>query len=218
MTGRVRIIIVDDHPVVREGVVEFLRRSPEFEVVAACADGPSAIEALQQFRPELALLDFMLPGKSGLEVFEQLLNSKSAIRVVFFSASATDTQIWTAIQKGAHGVLLKETPLQELLEALKAVAAGDSLQPSAYVREAMERQTQRLARADFVRQTLTPRELEILMLAASGLSNKEIGTKLQLAEGTVKLHLHSVYRKLGIGSRMALIELVDECREQLIAL
>jgi two-component system nitrate/nitrite response regulator NarL len=81
----------------------------------------------------------------------------------------------------------------------------------------MQRQTQRLARANFVRQTLTAREIEILMLAAAALSNKEIGTKLQLVEGTVKLHLHSIYRKLGLSSRTGLIELVNECREQLTA-
>jgi two-component system nitrate/nitrite response regulator NarL len=214
-TGPASIVLVDDHPVVLDGVVEFLRKAPEFDVVAECRDGQRGLEALRQFRPAIALLDFSLPDMDGLELLAAISSENLATRSLFFSAAPTDGQIAKALAGGAYGVLLKDVRLDELRHALNEVAEGKVLPLSDLVRAAVERERQRAARAELIQKLLTEREKEILMLAAAALSNKEIGNKLDLVEGTVKLHVHNIYRKLGIGSRTALIELVEECRGQL---
>jgi DNA-binding NarL/FixJ family response regulator len=213
--GIASIVLVDDHPVVLDGVVEFLRKVPEFDVVAECRDGQRGLEALRQFRPAIALLDFSLPDMDGLELLGAVVAENLATRTLFFSAAPTDGQIANALSGGAYGVLLKDARLDELRHALNEVSEGRALPLSGFVRAAVERERQRAARAELIQKLLTGREKEILMLAASALSNKEIGNKLDLVEGTVKLHVHNIYRKLGIGSRTALIDLVEECREQL---
>jgi two-component system, NarL family, nitrate/nitrite response regulator NarL len=215
MANAPSIVIVDDHPVVRDGVADYLRNASEFRISATCRDANDGLDEIRRLKPDLALIDFQMPGLDGLSLFRKMKAENLATKVLFFSSAPTDAQISTAVETGASGILLKDVPMEELLLALKHVAAGGSLTYPPFVREAIQRNQQRLARASFIRQTLTVREMEILMLAAAALSNKEIGTKLGVVEGTIKLHLHSIYRKLGIGSRVALIELVNECREQL---
>ena len=214
-TGVTSVVLVDDHPVVLDGVVEFLRKAPEFDVVAECRNGQHGLEALRQFRPAIAVLDFSLPDMDGLELLDVIAAENLATRTLFFSAAPTDGQVAKALAGGAFGVVLKDVRLDELRHALNEVSEGRSLPLSGFVRAAIERERQRVARANMIHQLLTERERQILMLAASALSNKEIGNKLELVEGTVKIHVHNIYRKLGIGSRTALIDLVDECREKL---
>jgi DNA-binding NarL/FixJ family response regulator len=194
MNARIRILVADDHPVVRDGLVAMLGTQPDFEVVGEAATGPEAVQGVTALQPDVMLLDLEMPEMDGVEVLQHLRQENQDARVIVFTAFDTDERIVAAVRAGAQGYLLKGTPREELFQAVRVVHAGGStLQPvvaSKLLRQVSE---------DF--EPLTPRELEVLSLAARGLQNKEIAAELVITERTVKFYVSSILSKLGASNR-----------------
>jgi two-component system, NarL family, nitrate/nitrite response regulator NarL len=218
MTGSARvtsIVVADDHPVVLHGVADLLRSQGDFKIVAMCHDGLSAISAIRTSRPDLAVLDIAMPGKTGLEVLTAIATDGAATKVIFLTATATNSQILTAIARGAKGVLLKDTAPQDLISCVREVAAGKDWLPTAIVDAALEQETGRRLQREIIEGSLTDREREVMRLVAEGLANKEVGRRLGVSEGTVKIHLHKIYEKLGVPNRTALAAVAIAHRDDL---
>ena len=190
----IRILIADDHPVVRDGLAAMLNTQPDFEVVGEAATGPEAAQSVATLRPDVVLLDLEIPEMDGVEVLEHLRREGLEARVVVFTAFDTDDRIVAAVQAGAQGYLLKGVPREEIFQAVRVVHAGGStLQP--VVASKLMRQVS----VDY--EPLTPRELEVLSLVAQGLQNKEIAAQLIITERTVKFFVSSILGKLGASNR-----------------
>lgn len=216
MTGSniIQVVVAGDQPIMLEAVSKALRADGAFHVVAECKDGAEALDSIRKHRPTLALLDFSMAGLNAVKVLGAVKQNELPTRVVFFGTLPTDAQLYAAIHQGACGILPKDVSSSELILSMKSVARAEKLPLSPAVTSAVEREALRVKRAEFVDKVLTAREKEIMLLAAAALSNKEIGSKLSLSNGTVKLHLHNVYQKLGISSRLALADLAsDHCEE-----
>jgi two-component system, NarL family, nitrate/nitrite response regulator NarL len=214
-TRPVRVVIADDHPVVLSGLKSLIQLDASFHVAASCPDGTSALRAIRDHEPDLAVLDISMPGLTGLEVLAALRADDLATRVVFLTASALDEQLVQAVVGGAYGVMLKDAAADSLLDCLRNVSAGERWLPADLINGALEREAGRRVEIDRIEQVLTPREREIVMLAAEGLSNKHIARRLNVAEGTIKIHLHNVYQKLGVANRTAMTALALTYRAQL---
>jgi two-component system nitrate/nitrite response regulator NarL len=197
------IVVADDHPVVLHGLADLLRSEPDLSIVAACRDGLSAISAIRERRPDLAVLDIAMPGKSGLEVLAAIAAEGAATKVIFLTATATDSQILGAIARGVSGIILKDTAVHDLIACVREVAAGRTWLPPEIVGSALERETGRRLQRELL-ESLTDREREVMRLVSEGLSNKDVARRLNIAEGTIKIHLHKIYEKLGIANRTAL--------------
>lgn len=209
-----RIVLADDHPIVLSGVKSLIESDPRYTLLATCSDGAAALDAVRRLRPDLVVLDISMPGLSGLEVLERLAAEKIDSRVVFLTASVRDDDIATAAALGAWGLLLKRAAADQLLECLEAVANGQRWMPAKVVDEAIQREAARRTEAERLTKALTPRERELVWLATEGLSNKEIARRIGVTEGTVKIHLHNVYQKLGVTNRTAMTALALAHREK----
>jgi two-component system nitrate/nitrite response regulator NarL len=204
----ISVVIADSHPVVLRGLTSVLGARSGFKVVACCSDGPSCIEAIRSLVPDIAILDISMPGLTGLEILA-IANSESlSTRLVFFTASVEDRELVMLAAAGAHGVILKNTPHEILLQSLRQVADGQRLLPVLSSDNAVPLERGNLAIAENVLTVLTDRERQIMALVSEGLSNKEIGRRLNIADGTIKVHLHHVYQKLEISNRTLLAALV----------
>ena len=193
----ISIVLADDHPAVLHGVVDVLRSNSDMTVVAACTDGATALNAIRKSAPTVAVLDIYMPDLSGLDVLTRLSAERSMTKVVFLTATANDEQILTAVARGAKGIVLKERALSELVQSVRAVAAGSTWLPPDLIDAALEREVGRNSVRRRLGQSLTCRERQITLMVAEGLSNKEIGRRLDVSEGTVKIHLHNIYKKIG---------------------
>ena len=194
---KIRILLVDDHAVIRMGLMTAVSDAADMDVVADVESGPDAIAAFRQHRPDVVVLDLRLHGMSGIETIHALRAEFKTARILIFSSYATGEEIYRAMKAGAAGFVLKEMSLDRLLEAIRAVHQGAQYMPSEIAARVGER----------LLAHLTPREIEVLHLLARGLSNKEIGAQLGVVEGTVKIHITSVFNKLGVSDRtQALIE------------
>lgn len=191
-TDKIRIFIVDDHPVVRAGLTSMLGTQQEVEVVATASSGDAAIEALETTTADVMLLDLRMPGLSGVKTIQDIRRSAHPIRIIVLTSFETDEDIFRAIQSGAQGYLLKDTSLKEMIEAIKTVYAGKRYIP----RDIAARLAERMMRTE-----LTPRELEILHMLAKGLTNKQIAKVLSISNNTVKNHVNSVIEKLEVCDR-----------------
>lgn len=209
-----RVVVADDHPIFLDGLTNLIQASPMFNIVARCNDGATALQAIRDNKPELAVLDISMPHLTGLEVLDALRSENLDVRVVFLTASASDEQLLGAIEKGASGVLLKDTVATTLLECLMTVSSGGTWQLPQSLGEAAERGTRRRKEVQHLNTILTPRELEMIMLVAEGLSNKEIARRTNVTEGTIKLHLHNIYGKLGVANRTALSRIALTLRDR----
>jgi two-component system nitrate/nitrite response regulator NarL len=210
----ISIVVADDHPVVLHGVAGILRVQADMNILAACSDGASAANAIQQFAPAVAVLDIAMPGVSGLDVLSSVVASGSDTKIVFLTALATDDQILTAIANGAKGIVLKDAAFESLVACVREVAAGRQWFPVDLVETALRRDTQQRAESRRFVQRLTEREQEIVLLVAEGLSNKEIARRINLTEGTIKIHLHNIYDKLEVPNRTALTALAITYQHQ----
>jgi DNA-binding NarL/FixJ family response regulator len=211
--GAVRMVLVDDHPIVLNGLRILLASEPEIEIVAAAPDGVTALEMIRAHEPDIALLDINMPELTGLGVLDCIEADGLSTRVVFLSGTASDEQIATAVERGAWGLLLKESAPDTLIECLRAVASGQRWLPEALVASAIRRAAERL-KSDVQLQALTPRQHEIARLLAQGHTNKHIARALGIVEGTVKIHLSSIYEKLGVTNRTALAMLINAQRNR----
>jgi two-component system NarL family response regulator len=192
-TQKIRVLIVDDHRIVRVGLRAIIDAEADMEVVAEAGDGPEALAAFAAHHPDIILLDLRLPGMSGPEIITALRASDPHAAVIVLTSYDSDEDVYRAVQAGARGYLLKGTFPEGILEAaIRKVHAGQRL----IAPEAAARLADRVSSP-----SLTPREVAVLELLAKGKSNKEIGRGLALAEGTVKTHLKRIYEKLGVGDR-----------------
>lgn len=211
----VRIVVADDHPIVLKGVLGLFAGERDIDVVEACTDGGSARDAILRHDPDVAILDVRMPVLTGTEVLAEICRSTVRTRVIFLTASASDTQLLAAIASGARGIILKDMAADDLLRCLHVVASGGRWLPREILDRALEAETPRTTPADTAYRGLTPREREISLLVASGLSNKDIGRKLNVSDGTVKVHLNNIFQKVGVSNRTALAALAIACREPL---
>jgi two-component system nitrate/nitrite response regulator NarL len=201
----VSIVIADQQSLVLYGLLAVLRPENGFNVVASCRDGESCIQSIQALTPELALIDLSLPPGDVFQVLAAVRAGQLSTRVVCLSASPAPSQEAKAIASGAYGILRKDVTAQKLLESLRQVTYGQRL-PSIARCEPADGNEPRTRREDWAG-ILTEREREITRLVCAGLSNKEIGRELRLSYGTIKVHLHNIYRKLAIQNRTALAAL-----------
>lgn len=211
----ISLVIADDHPVVLRGLAALLQQQSGFELMASCANGAECVDAIRRFSPNLALLDMNMPELNGLEVLKIVTAERLPTRIVFLAGSPTDREIVTAVSGSAWGIMLKESAPEALITCLRAVAAGYKWHPPELVDEALARarkQQQEFARID---DALTRREREVMLLVADGLSNKEVGRRLNVSEGTVKIHLHTIYQKVSVSNRTALANLARMHRDRL---
>jgi DNA-binding NarL/FixJ family response regulator len=195
MPEKIRVLVVDDHKVVRVGLQAMISHEPDMEVVGEAGDGPSALAAHAALKPDVTLMDLRLPDLSGAELITQIRKIEPAAKFIILTSYDAEEDVFRAISAGAHGYLLKGTfPEGILEEAIRTVHAGRRVIPPAVA----ARLAQRLAVP-----SLTPREIAVLELVAKGLSNREIGAALSTRPGTIKTHLERVYAKLGVGDRTA---------------
>ncbi|HQZ72119.1 MAG: response regulator [Anaerolineae bacterium] len=192
----IRILLADDHAVVRQGLRMFLALDPELEVVGEAANGAQALEQVALLRPDVVLMDLKMPVMDGLTAIRHIRAAHPDTEVIAVTSVLEDTAIIDAVRAGAIGYLLKDTEAQELCRAIKAAAAGQvQLSPQAAARLVRE------VHAPDSPEQLSPRELEVLRLIARGLSNREIAQELVISEKTVKTHASSILSKLGLASR-----------------
>jgi len=191
-THRIRILIVDDHPVVRAGLTSMLGTQTELEVVGYAASGEEALAKLKQSAPDVILLDLRMHGMSGIETLNAARIASPTVRVIILTSFETDEDIYRSVRAGALGYLLKDTSLKEMVEAIRTVHSGKRYIP----REIALRLAERMMRTD-----LTPREVEILKMLSKGPTNKQIGHALGISENTVKNHVYSIIEKLEVSDR-----------------
>lgn len=190
-----RIIVVDDHPVVREGLVAMIGTNPGFEVVGEAGDGDGAVSLARTLRPDVVLMDIELPPADGIEATQRIVQSVPGTRVLMFTAFDNDDRIVRALRAGAQGYLLKGVPRDQLFRAIRDVAAGGShLQPEVAARLVHRMQGP-------VAPELTDRQLTVLRLIAAGQTNKEIARALKVGERTVKYHIAGIFERLDAGNR-----------------
>jgi DNA-binding NarL/FixJ family response regulator len=192
----IRILIADDHTVVRQGLRMFLNLDPELDVVGEAADGKQALELARELLPDVVLMDLLMPGMGGVEATAAIRREMPDVEVIALTSVLEDNSVIGAIHAGAIGYLLKDTEADELIRAIKAAAQGQvQLSPKAAARLVRE------VRAPESPEALTERETEVLRLLATGFSNKEIALKLTIGEKTVKTHVSNILSKLGVASR-----------------
>jgi DNA-binding NarL/FixJ family response regulator len=197
--AKIRILVADDHPMLREGLVTVLSTQPDFDVVGEAADGSEVVRLAERLLPDVILLDLEMPGMDGVAALEKLRESGSEARTVVFTAYDTDERILGSLRAGARGYLLKGASRAELFDAVRTVHSGGSLlQPLVTGRLLDHMRHERDAPEP---DPLTPRELEVLALLARGLPNKEIAASLYIGERTVKFHVSSILAKLDAGNR-----------------
>jgi DNA-binding NarL/FixJ family response regulator len=199
----IRVLVADDHPIVRSGIVALLEAADDVEVVGEAADGGEAVALALALQPDLVLMDLRMPVLDGDEATARILAAAPSIRVVVLTTYESDESILTAIEAGASGYLLKAAPQEEILAGIRSVARGEvALAPS--IAAMLVRRVKKPAI------TLSARETEVLGLVASGMSNPAIATQLFLSEATVKTHLIHVFEKLGVSDRTRAVTLAME--------
>jgi DNA-binding NarL/FixJ family response regulator len=202
MSDKIRVMLADDHAVVRKGIREFLEESGDVEVIVEADDGAEALRLVEEHQPDVAVLDIRMPEVTGVEATRQIKNRFPQVRVLILTAYDDDPYVFALLQAGADGYVLKTASGDELVRAVYTVHRGESaLSPevaSKVVRQAISGRPERAA--DQV-EPLTDRELDVLRLAARGLTNRAIGHDLGISHRTVQGHLASVYGKLGVNSR-----------------
>jgi DNA-binding NarL/FixJ family response regulator len=206
----VRLILADDHPIVLDGLEQLFRAQKDFTVVARCQDGAETLRAVRQHRPDVLLLDIRMPAPDGLQVIRELRKDSLPTRVVILTAALEEDDVLEAVRLGVQGVVLKEMSPEMLMECVRKVAAGEQWIERRSLTRALDKMLRREAGFRDASAVLTAREIEIVRLAAQGLRNQAIADRLHISEGTVKIHLHNIYEKLGIDGRVALTHYARE--------
>ena len=204
MTPPIRLLVADDHPVVRDGLRAMLATQPDMELVGEVATGSEAVERALALHPDVVLMDLQMPELDGPAAITTLRERAPEVRVLVLTTFGTDADITRAVDAGATGYLLKDAPREQLFGAIRAAARGESVLSPSVATRVLGRMR---APAE---EALSPRELEILGAVARGLSNKDIGRQLYVSEATVKTHLLRVFSKLGVDDRTAAVTVALE--------
>jgi DNA-binding NarL/FixJ family response regulator len=191
----IRLLIVDDHPVVRDGLRGAFTGDPDFEVVGEARNGAQALAEVERVGADVVLMDLRMPEMGGVEAIERLRRRAPSVRVLVLTTFDTDSDVLPAIEAGATGYLLKDAPREELIRAVRAASRGESVLSPAVARRLMG-QVRKPAR-----ESLSQRELDVLRLIADGASNREAAARLFVSEATIKTHLLHIYDKLGVRDR-----------------
>lgn len=196
----IRILVVDDHPIVREGLVAILEAQDDLTVVGEAGNGDEGVRLYKSVKPDVVLMDLAMPGTDGVQAIQAIRAFDSGARVVVLTAYDTDERILQAVQAGASGYLLKGAPRDDIFRAVRVVNAGGSLLEPVVAGKLLNRVGD-ILRGDTVEEELSPRERDVLMLMTRGLRNKEIAYELHITERTVKFHANAIYRKLDVSGR-----------------
>ena len=195
----ISILIVDDHPIVRDGLRGMFSADPRFTVLGEAADGAGAVAAAERLRPDVILMDLRMPGTDGIYATRELATRGITSRVLVLTTYDTDSDVLPAIEAGATGYLLKDAPLEDLFRAVEAAAAGQAVLAPTVATRLMDQARRPASDA------LSNRELEVLELIAQGSTNREAAQKLFVSEATIKTHLLHAYAKLGVRDRAAAV-------------
>lgn len=199
---KVRILLAEDHVVVREGICQFLERESDLVVVGQAGDGKEAVELTRQLKPDVVVMDIAMPKLNGIEATRLIKTHSPTTAILILSAYDYDQYIFPLLEAGACGYLLKDVSGQELVEAIRAVYKGESVLHPAVARKVVER-FRHLGKPEggVVSGLLTEREMAVLKAAATGMSNKDIAKELFISVRTVEAHLGTIFNKLGVGGR-----------------
>ncbi|HZB96292.1 MAG TPA: response regulator transcription factor [Herpetosiphonaceae bacterium] len=200
----IRILLADDHPIVREGLAAVLSTQPEFEIVGQANDGAEAVDLASALKPDIVVLDLAMAQLDGVQALRAMRTENKDLKVLVFTASETDDRIIGAVQAGAQGYLLKGAPREELFSAIRVIAKGGSLLSPVVAARLLERMG---GPVTSLSEPLTEREREVLQLVAQGLQNKEIAARLGIRERTVKFHVSTILGKLGAANRVEAVRL-----------
>ena len=201
----IRVVLADDHPIVLDGLENLFRLEPDFEVVARCVTGAETLAAVRVHSPDVLILDVYMPGNEGLAVLRELHREKSPTRVVLLAAVLEEEEVVEALRLGVRGMVLKELAPQMVIQCVRKVHAGEQWVEKHALGRAVDILLQREAGEREAAGVLTPREIEMVGMVARGLRNKEMSEQLAISEGTVKIHLHHIYRKLNVENRVELL-------------
>jgi NarL family two-component system response regulator LiaR len=196
----IRVLIADDHAIVRKGIRALLATEPEIEVVGEAEDGEQAIAHTQQLAPDVVLMDLVMPGLDGLDATRQIVAQQPRTHILVLTSFAGDDKVFPAIKAGAQGYLLKDSGPEELVQAIQQVFRGESSLHPSIARKLLRELADPTPREPEV-DALTEREIEVLQLVAEGHSNREISEQLTISEATVRTHVSNILAKLNLGSR-----------------
>ncbi len=205
MSPPIRLVLADDHPIVLNGLESLFHLEPDFQVVARCVNGEETLAAVRQHRPDILILDIHMPRKDGLEVLRELDQDQLPTRVVLLAAALEEHEVLEALRLGARGMVLKELAPQLLVQCVRKVHAGGQWLEKSLSARALHTLVRREGDGRDAKRDLTPRERDIVVMATAGLPTKEMARRLSISEGTVKIHLHNVYKKLKVQNRVELV-------------
>ena len=200
----ITLVLVDDHPIILQGLQRLFEREGEFEVLRSCSGGDEALDAVRSGPPDVLVLDLKMQDRHGLDVLRTLRAEHRECRTVILTAAMRDDEIAQALELGVAGIVMKEAPPAALVDCVRAVHHGKR----SIDRDILDRVSSDARKRSFgltAATPLTPREIEIVRLVAQGLRNKELANRLSITEGTVKIHLHNIYDKLGVDGRLELV-------------
>ena len=198
------LVLVDDHPIILDGLEQLFHLEQDFKVLARCTNGEEALRAVRRHRPDILVLDIRMPGMGGLAVVREMKKEKLLTRVVLLTAALDEHEAMEAIRLGVGGVVLKEMAPQLLVQCIRKVHTGEQWVERRSFSNVLQTLMHREAGTRHLAGVLTPREMEVVRYVASGLQNKGIAAKMAISEGTVKIHLHHIYEKLNVGGRLEL--------------
>ena len=199
MNGMIKVLIVDDHAIVRKGIIALLETEKDIQVVGEASDGSQAITMADRLKPDMIIMDLVMPGVNGIDAIRQITTQDQAAKILVLTSFATDDKVFPALKAGALGYLLKDSNPQELLDAIRQVSKGESWLHPSVAKKVLKELTHTSAPSNL--EELTERETEVLKLVAQGMSNREIADQLVISEATVRTHVSSLLAKLHLASR-----------------
>ena len=197
----IKILIADDHPVVREGLTSMINRETDFKVIGEAKNGVEAVKLARELKPDIVLMDLRMPELDGVEAIKQITATEPSIKFIILTTYSDDEYIFRGIEVGARAYLLKDAPRDDLFKAIRAVYRGESLIQPVVASKILNRFAELSRQAQAPTETLSERELEVIALMAKGSSNKEIAAELDITNSTVKTHITNIFQKLNATDR-----------------
>jgi DNA-binding NarL/FixJ family response regulator len=204
------LVLADDHHLILDGLESLFRLEEDFQVLARCTNGEETLKAVKRHRPDILVLDIRMPGKDGLKVAGEIRSEGLPTRIVLLTAELDEQQLLDAVNLGVQGIVLKEMAPQLLVQCIRKVYSGGLWLEGNSAALALEKLVKQAAGVRVAADLLTARETDLIRMIAKGLRNKEIAERLFISEGTVKVHLHHIYEKLGIDGRLALLRFAQD--------